>query len=71
VSANSGRERFTNHVVTGSRVQCLAGELLTIFVISAVVIALIFDRVLNGRFLMIGGGALVVKAQITSTLFLK
>jgi len=70
VSANSGKVRFTKHVITGTREQCLAGDLLTIFVVSAVVTALIFNRALHGHSLMIGGGALTIEALITSISFL-
>jgi hypothetical protein len=70
VSANSGKE-MKHHVGAGSREQCLYGELLTSFIISAVVIAFMVDRVLHDLTSMMGGGALAVAARIISTLFLK
>ena len=60
VSASSSRARFTSRVGAGSSKQCLAGEMLIIFVISAVVTIFILDRALHGRSLMTGGGALAV-----------
>jgi hypothetical protein len=71
VSANSGRACLTSHVGAGSREQCLDGELLTSFIISAVVIGLMVDRVVHDLASMMGGGALAVAARITSTLLLK
>ena len=71
VSASNDRTSLTSQVVAGSSEQCLAGEQLTIFVISAVVTILIPDRALHGLYSMIGGSALDVAARITSTLLLK
>ena len=71
VSANKYMARLTSQVGAGSSEQCLAGEQLTIFIISAVVTILIPDRALHGLTSMLGGGALDVAARITSTLFSK
>jgi hypothetical protein len=71
VSANNGRARLTSQVGAGSSEQCLAGQRLMIFVISAVVTILFPDRTLHGLASMLGGGALDVGARITSTLFMK
>jgi hypothetical protein len=71
VSANKGRARLTSQVGAGSSEQCLAGEQLTIFIISAVVTILIPDRTLHDLASMLGSGALDVAARIMSTLFLK
>ena len=71
VSANNGRASLISRVGAGSTEQCVAGELLTIFVISEVVTIFIPDRALHGLSSMIGGSALDVAARITSTLLLK
>ena len=56
VSANSGKACLTSHVGAGSREQCLDGELLMSFIISAVVNNFIVDRVLHDLASMMGGG---------------
>ena len=71
VSANSGKACLTSHVGAESREQCLDGDLLTSFIISAVVNNFIVERVLHDLASMMGGGTLAVAARITSTLFFK
>ena len=71
VSAKSGRARFTNQVGAGSSEQCLVGGRLMIRAISAAVTSRIIARALDGRWLIVGGGALAVVARIMLILSLK